>query len=70
MPWDVSAAEPASKAAFHCRYCSPKRTTTTSAHSISDRVRMAFTPGTDVVVPELRSLVAGDRRAGIVGPGS
>jgi hypothetical protein len=37
---------------------------------VSDRVRMAFTPGTDVVVPELRSLVAGDRRAGIVGPGS
>ena len=35
---------PASNAAFHWRYCSPKRTTTTSACSSSVRVRIAFTP--------------------------
>ena len=38
-----AAAKPASKAAFHCRYLSPKRTTTTSERSIRVRVRMAFT---------------------------
>ena len=39
-----AAAYPASKAAFHCRYLSPKRTTTTSAARISVWVRIALTP--------------------------
>ncbi len=38
-----AAAMPASKAAFHCLYFSPKRTTTTSACSIPRRVRIALT---------------------------
>eukprot|EP00964_Phaeocystis_antarctica_P138288 scaffold102963_cov71-Phaeocystis_antarctica.AAC.3 len=37
-----AAANPASKAAFHCLYFSPKRTTTMSASSSSVFVRMAF----------------------------
>jgi len=37
-----AAAMPASKAAFHCLYFSPKRTTTMSAVSIPWRVRIAF----------------------------
>ena len=35
-------AYPASKAAFHCLYFSPKRTTTISAFSIEFLVRIAF----------------------------
>ena len=35
-------AYPASKAAFHCLYFSPKRTTTISAFSIAFLVRIAF----------------------------
>jgi hypothetical protein len=39
-----AAAKPASKAAFHCRYLSPKRMTTRSAARISVWVRIALTP--------------------------
>ena len=39
-----AAANPASNAAFHWRYLSPNRTTTTSDFSISVRVRIALRP--------------------------